>query len=100
MMKKYWILIVISIVMVASIGTFYIQSALAMSNMPEVTIEKKQGDAKEIDSLLMNGYYYDELNYVGDVFEIDLEGIEYFKNKSLFQRVNRFYGYGDRKSVV
>lgn len=91
-MKKYWILIVISIAMVASIGTFYMQSALATGNMPKVTIEKKQGDDKEIGSLSMSGYYYGELNYVGEEFEIGSEGIEYSKNKSLFERVDRFYG--------
>lgn len=90
-MKKYWFLIVISIVMIASIGTFYIQSVLAGSNMPEFTIENKSGDEKEIASLLMTGNYYDELTYIGEDFEMTLDGVKYWQEKSLFERVEGFY---------
>lgn len=90
-MKKYWFLIVISIVMIASIGTFYIQSVLAGSNMPEFTIEKQQGDEKEIASLSMTGNYYDELTYIGEEFEMTLEGVKYWREKSFFERIDGFY---------
>src|SRR5690625_4729725 len=91
-MKKYWILIVISVVMVATIGTFYMQSVMAGNNKPVFTIEKINGDEKEIESLLLSGFYDDGLNYLGEDLEISLEGIKYFEDRSFFERIKEDYG--------
>lgn len=91
MMKKYWILIVISVVMIASVGTFYIQSVIAANNLPAFTIEKKHGDEKEIASLFMAGYYYDELTYIGEEFTIGIEGTDYWRDKSFLGRIDHLY---------
>lgn len=92
MMKKYWVTIVIAVVMIASIGTFYIQSVFAANNKSELTIEKIEGDEKEVDSLLFTGFYYDVLTYVGEEFEIGLEGTKYLEDSSFFERVEGVYG--------
>lgn len=91
-MKKYWILIVISVVMIASIGTFYIQSVFAANNKPAFTIEKVNGDEKEIASLLMTGFYYNELDFLGEELEISLEGTKYLEDSSFFERIEGIYG--------
>jgi len=97
-MKKYWILIVISVVMVTTIGTFYIQSVMAGNNKPVFTIEKINGDEKEIESLLLSGFYDDGLNYVSEDFEISLAGIKYFDDRSFFERIKEGYGgYGSEQ---
>lgn len=90
-MKKYWILIVISVVMIVSIGTFYIQSVLAASDKPTFVIEKITGNEKEVDSLFMTGLYYDELKHVGEEFEMSLEETQYWKDMSFFKRVDNLY---------
>lgn len=94
-MKKYWILVVISVMVIATIGTFYMQSVIAGNHKPMFTIEKINGDEKEVESLLLSGYYDSGLNYLSEDFEISLEGIEYFGNRSFFDRINEGYGgYG------
>jgi len=91
-MKKYWILIVISVVMVATIGTFYMQSVLAGNNKPVFTIEKINGDEKEIESLLLSGFYDSGLNYMSEDIEISLEGLKYLEDRSFIERVKEGYG--------
>jgi len=90
-LKKYWLLIVIAIVMTASIGTFYIQSAFATNHKPVFTIEKIDGDEKEVESLLLTGFYYNELTYMGEKFEISLEETKYFEDSSFFERIGGVY---------
>src|SRR5690625_1575955 len=99
MMKKYWILIVISVVMIASIGTFYIQSVFATNDKPAFVLEKISGDEKEVDSLLIGGSYYGELTYIGEDFEIDLEGTRYLDDSSFFERVEGMYGSSQIKQL-
>ena len=91
-MRKYWIPIVISIVMIASIGTFYIQSVFATNHKPMLSIEKIDGDEKEVESLLLTGFYYDELNFLGEEFEISSEGTKYLEDSSFFERIEGVYG--------
>ena len=91
-MKKYWILILISVVMVATIGTFYMQSVLAGNNKPVFTIEKINGDEKEIESLLLSGFYDSGLNYMSEDIEISLEGLKYLEDRSFIERVKEGYG--------
>lgn len=94
-MKKYWIVMAISIMILAIIGTFYMQSIWAQDKKPVFMIETINGNEQEIEPLLLGGYYNDGLNYLnymGVDFEIDLEGIKYFGEQSFFERINEIYG--------
>jgi len=94
-MKKYWSVIAISVMIVASIGTFYMQSIWAENEKPVFMIETINGNEQEIEPLLLGGYYNDGLNYLdytGVDFEISLEGIKYFGEQSFFERINENYG--------
>ena len=78
--------------MVATIGTFYMQSVLAGNNKPVFTIEKINGDEKEIESLLLSGFYDSGLNYMSEDIEISLEGLKYLEDRSFIERVKEGYG--------
>ena len=56
-MKKYWQLLLIAVVIIATISVHYIQVAKASGQSYQVTFEKISGDDKYIDSLTMEGYF-------------------------------------------
>lgn len=56
-MKKYWKSVLIVLVILLSISTFYISSALSAGQHPEFTIHKQSGEEQEIDSLVLEGAY-------------------------------------------
>jgi hypothetical protein len=88
-LKKYWKFISIVVVIVLSIGTFYVTSALSAEQYPEFVIQTQTGDEKEIDSLVLEGAYAADTstgNYRGTNVEINEEGSSY-KNHSFLDRV-------------
>jgi hypothetical protein len=87
-MKKYWKLISIAVITVGTIGFFYIQSALAGSNYPEFEIETLGGNDEEVQDLVLYGNYM-EGNIKGDDFQITAEGIQYNRDLSYFDRLDR-----------
>ncbi|MFC4321476.1 hypothetical protein [Litchfieldia salsa] len=56
-MKKYWKLTAIVAVIVISIGTFFVNSALSKEQFPEFVIQTESGDEDEIKSLVLEGSY-------------------------------------------
>lgn len=56
-MKKYWQLLLIAVVMIATISVHYIQVAKASGQSYKLQFEKLSGDDKYIDSLMMEGYF-------------------------------------------
>ncbi|WP_164214498.1 hypothetical protein [Virgibacillus sp. YIM 98842] len=87
-MKKYWKLISIAVITVGTIGFFYIQSALAGSNYPEFEIETLGGNDEEVQDLVLYGNYM-EGNIKGNDFQITAEGIQYNRDLSYFDRLDR-----------
>ncbi|MEW9052080.1 MAG: hypothetical protein AB2392_13055 [Neobacillus sp.] len=88
-MKKYWKFTSIVVLIVLSIGTFYVTSALSAEQYPEFVIQTQTGDEKEIDSLVLEGAYAADTstgNYRGTNVEINEEGSSY-KNHSFLDRV-------------
>jgi len=55
MMKKYWSLIIIAVVLVATLATHYIQMASASNNEYQVTFEKIAGDERYVNNLVIEG---------------------------------------------
>ncbi|GAB4075125.1 hypothetical protein GCM10028778_26280 [Barrientosiimonas marina] len=84
-MKRYWRLITIVTVVVLTIGTFYIQSSLAASDLPGVTIETVSGDADEMDPVTIGGNYNADGQLVN--VHVDKTGATYSNEQSLFQRL-------------
>ena len=88
-MTRYWKLISILLVIVLSVGTFYIHSALATNGFPQMLIKKQSGNEEELDSVVISGNYIEEYYY--EQLMLDLEGIEYWSERSFFEKVNGHY---------
>ncbi|MBY0223276.1 MULTISPECIES: hypothetical protein [Sporosarcina] len=56
-MKRYWKIISICLVIVLSIGTFYIQSSFATNNHVEIEFKKISGNENEVKNLILTGDY-------------------------------------------
>ena len=56
-MKKYWITILISLVIVTTIGSYYIQIAMASKNDVSFNIETISGNKEEIENLMLQASY-------------------------------------------
>jgi len=86
-MKKYWKFMSILVVILLSIGTFYVKSVTSEENHPEFVIETQSGDAKEIEALILDGYYSDTstMNYKSTNVKISSEGSTYERRSFLDQ---------------
>ncbi|MEH7010953.1 hypothetical protein V7087_09035 [Neobacillus niacini] len=78
-MKKYWKFAAIIVVIVLSIGTFYVNSARSAEHYPEFVIQTLSGDAEEIKPLVLEGSYSDTstMNYVSTNLKIAADGSTY-----------------------
>lgn len=71
-MKKYWKTILISLVIVTTISSFYIQAAIASKNGVSFKIETTSGNKEEIKNLILQASYQSGDNYRG----LDITGDE------------------------
>ncbi|TFJ91834.1 hypothetical protein [Lentibacillus salicampi] len=85
-MQRYWRLMAVAAVVVLTIGTFYIQSAIAANGLPEITVEKVSGDADEMKPVKLVGNYTFG-NGMGESVQVDAEGSTYGSEKSFFERI-------------
>ncbi|WP_407268467.1 hypothetical protein [Radiobacillus sp. PE A8.2] len=80
-MKKYWKSISISVIIVLSIGAFYVNTALSAEQYPAFVIETQSGDSTEIKPLVLEGFYID--NYSRTNVKITSEGSTFNSNTFL-----------------
>ncbi|WP_042220523.1 hypothetical protein [Oceanobacillus manasiensis] len=64
-MKKYWKLLSITIVIVLSISTFYIQKAIANEKTLQLELDTISGDESEIEGVALTGWYYGNFLHEG-----------------------------------
>ncbi|MRH42500.1 hypothetical protein GH741_07355 [Aquibacillus halophilus] len=90
-MKKYWKIISIVVIIVLSLGTFYVNAALSAEQYPGFVIETKSGDANEIKPLVLEGSYTDtsSMNYVSANLKITAEGSTYKSYSFLDQLIGQ-----------
>lgn len=86
-MKKYWKLISTVIVIVLSIGTFYVNAALSAEEHPAFEIKTVSGDAAEIKPLVLEGSYENIHEYYN--LNITTEGSTYTSYTFLDQLIGR-----------
>lgn len=88
-MKKYWKFTAIIIVIVLSIGSFYVNSATSAEKYPTFVIQTLSGDAQEIKPLMLKGTYVDtsSMNYVNSSLAISAKGSSYQSQSYLDQLV-------------
>ncbi|QHS24379.1 hypothetical protein GWK91_16500 [Virgibacillus sp. MSP4-1] len=87
-MKKYWKFTAIIAVIVLSIGTFYVNSAISADQNPEFVIKKESGDTKELEPLVLEGSYQGASSgkYISRGLELTGQGTEY-RNPSFLNRL-------------
>ncbi|MFD1736708.1 hypothetical protein ACFSCX_09025 [Bacillus salitolerans] len=78
-MKKYWKFTATIIVIILSIGSFYINAARSAEHFPEFVIHTISGDVQEIERLVLDGSYVDtsSQDYVSTIIKITAEGSTY-----------------------
>ncbi|MEC5424549.1 hypothetical protein QGM71_13695 [Virgibacillus sp. C22-A2] len=85
-MIRYWKLISIVSVIVLAIGTFYIQSAVALSNYPRFVFQKISGDEEEVENIKLQGSYHDEGMQDGNL-HITSDETVYYNELSFLERL-------------
>lgn len=91
-MKKYWKSIAVISGIILSIGTFYVNSAISAEHYPELTVQTVNGDAEEMEPLILEGAYMtpSSANYLGTDLKITAQGSSY-NSPSLLDRVTGYY---------
>ncbi|SEQ73604.1 hypothetical protein SAMN05216232_3194 [Virgibacillus subterraneus] len=90
-MKRYWKLIAITSIVVFTVGTFYINSALSANSYPEIVFEKVSGNEEELDSVIINGNYRIGRYGTGESVQATAEGSTYRGELSFFERMQGMY---------
>ncbi|MBT2678522.1 hypothetical protein J7E38_05875 [Bacillus sp. ISL-35] len=90
-MKRYWKIIIITAVIVLSLGTFYVSSTMSAESNPEFVIKTISGNAEEIQPLILQGSYTDtSLNsYVSTDLSITAKGSTYQSRSFLDQIIGQ-----------
>lgn len=84
-MKRYISSVLMVVVIVLSIGTYYVQVNSYASSLPKITFKTVEGDEKELNSIILNGYY--EEGNVSEPFSIDSNKITYQREMSYYDQL-------------
>lgn len=81
-MKRYGKLGIMIVIVVLTIGIYYIQPIFAAEIKPEFTILEKNGNQELIENMTVEGYYYENnLFGIGTELKITPEGTTYHANQ-------------------
>jgi len=86
---RYWKILVILVIILGSIGTYYIQEARAGNKDPEFTFETVNGDANEVENLILTGMFVNQQGY-GEQIDISTEGTTYQRDLPYLKQL-KFY---------
>lgn len=88
-MEKYWKFTAIITVIVLSIGTFYVNSAMSKTEYSKFAIKKQSGNEEEIQELVLDGYYHEggSMNYTNTNLKITSDGSEYRNGSSFIDQI-------------
>ncbi|WP_042142278.1 hypothetical protein [Paucisalibacillus sp. EB02] len=85
--KRFWKLIALSIIIVAVLVTYFIHSALVVaSQFPDLEIKTISGDETTLNDVAINGDYYHEDNYSSSLI-VSLDGSTYYEELSYFEKL-------------
>ncbi|WP_077324265.1 hypothetical protein [Virgibacillus siamensis] len=88
-MKRYWKLIAIVTIIVLTIGTFYVKSALSAGSYTEIVFKKEKGNDEVVEPLILHGNYY--ANKIGHEFEMTAEKTTFKRERSFLERISNMY---------
>lgn len=90
-MKRYWKLIAITTIVVLTVGTFYINSALSANSYPEIVFEKVSGNEEELNPVIINGDNRIGRYGTGESVQVTADGSTYQGELSFFERMQDMY---------
>ncbi|TFB25101.1 hypothetical protein E3U55_01530 [Filobacillus milosensis] len=90
-MKKFIKSTIVMILILGSLGTYYVQSAMVTNDLPRYHIEKVKGEEELIDNLIIRGTYSHE--EVNDRFVLTNQGIEYSSELNIVERFEGQYNF-------
>ncbi|THE09789.1 hypothetical protein E1I69_21060 [Bacillus timonensis] len=96
-MKRYWKILTLCLITVIVLGTFYIQSSLALENI-RFEFEKVSGDESLVENLEINADYV-----VGDNHQtllISNEETSNLSNRSVVQQLTGLYGEASAEQLI
>ncbi|MFJ7640035.1 hypothetical protein ACQKIC_02200 [Peribacillus sp. NPDC046944] len=88
-MKRYISSILIVVVMILSIGTYYAQVTSYASNLPKLTFKTIEGDETELESVLVSGMY--EEGSSNESFRLESNQLKYEKERSYYENLLGYY---------
>lgn len=98
-MKRYISSVLMVVIILLSIGTYYINVASYASNLPELTFKKLEGDEDELKSVHVNGDYIDGRIVENFDMEVESNKIEYRTQLSYYEDMVRNYEPNDERLV-
>jgi hypothetical protein len=90
-MKRHWLSFVVAAFSVLCIGGYYIQAAA--TQLPDFTLETKEGDEKEASALMLAGRFGQ--NRYNEAVNISSQGSEYTRQRSFLERMATPYWGSD-----
>ncbi|WP_047983049.1 hypothetical protein [Ornithinibacillus californiensis] len=85
LVKRFWKLITLTIVIIVVLIAYFIQTSLVVANQfPELELKTISGDESVIKNIQISGDYYDQSNYSSAVMVTD-EGSTYREKLSYFE---------------
>ena len=88
-MKRYISSVLMVVIILLSIGTYYVQVTSYASNLPELTFKTIEGDEKELESVLISGDYID--GNVSEAFRVESNQLKYKKEQSYYENLLGYY---------
>ncbi|MED3690973.1 hypothetical protein P4534_19580 [Peribacillus butanolivorans] len=86
-MKRYICSIIIGLVVILSIGTYYVKVASSASGLPMYTFKTLEGSSKELDPVIINGSH--EADPYFESLTIESNQTTYDSEKSYFESLTR-----------
>lgn len=96
MMKRYWKISSLIVVILLGISSFYIHSAYSAKQLPEYIIKKQEGNSKVIEQLVIRGGYSNKAETASEMIEISSEGSEYSSEKSFISQIKSMDDDGEQ----
>ncbi|KIL40860.1 hypothetical protein SD70_10510 [Gordoniibacillus kamchatkensis] len=82
-MKRYWLSILLAPLIVAGVGSYYVQAAA--NRLPEFVLQQQSGDGRAADGVTLRGSYGNR--EMRETVSIDAQGSEYSRERHLFQKL-------------
>jgi hypothetical protein len=96
-MKRFWLSILLVPLIVAGVGSYYIQAAA--HRMPEFVLQRQSGDEQAAARVSFQGAY--GIREFRETVSIDAQGSEYYREKSLFDKLSSpDWGSWDLKRLI